>query len=104
MKTQCYEGQKCANMSCNISSISEACLTVPSKDDLSTEMDENIALLGPSNGDHVGITECWLRQISNRHNMTHNVTRSVVTLAPNGIVCGSEGNGGVINCSYSFSS
>ena len=103
VKTQCSEGQECANMSCNISSISEACLTVPSKDDLSTEMDENIALLrhtNDTNGNHVKITQSWLRQISSRHDMT----RNVVTLAPGGIVCGSEGNGGVINCSYSFSS
>ena len=97
MKTQCSE---CANMSCNISSISEVCLTVPSKADLSAEMDENIALLGPANGDHVGITESWLRQISESYNMTQNV----VTLAPDGIESGSDGNDGVINCSYRFSS
>ena len=89
MKKRCSKAGKpeCASMDCNISSIAEPCLTIPSRESHLAAAKEYISVTKSAvnwNGDHVSHTKEWLRKMFNNG---FNVTSLLTPLANKGIRC-----------------
>ena len=89
MKKRCSEAGKpeCASMDCNISSIAEPCLTIPSRESHLAAAEEYVNVISLTvnwNGNHANHTKNWLTTIRNNG---FNITSLLTPLANKGISC-----------------
>lgn len=83
-----------------MTSISTACLNVPSRHNISTEISSYVE---PENGDDTQLVEFWLRHIFSDERVDSNMKHILLSLIrETGITCtiSSEGSGEDISCTW----